>query len=109
KWTRSLDSPFCQAHQGCNVTRLPEKEFVSLRKRLPSLWTNSYLVWNRGRCTARSHEAVRGESKECLTNTSPPRLLVPSVTAAVARSHCSLTRRCESQARAAKVVLFWRC
>ena len=28
------------------------KEFVSLRKRLPSLWTNSYLVWNRGRCTA---------------------------------------------------------
>ena len=64
---------------------------------------------NRGRCTARSHEAVRGESKECLTNTLRPRPLVPSVTAAVARSHCSLIRRFESQAGAAKVVLFLRC
>jgi len=61
------------------------------------------LCLNRWRCTARSHSAVRGESKECLTNTSRPWLLVPSVTAAVARSHCSLIRRCESQARALRL------
>lgn len=39
------------------------EEFPWLKSRIPTLWTNSYFVSDRGRCTARAGEEIHRETE----------------------------------------------